>query len=63
MLFFQKKKITYYPRLDKTDVEVNKAIDLTPYIRYSEENEEALAKFCKKVYYVFEILFWRNKKL
>lgn len=44
-----KQKITYYPRLDKTDVEVNKAIDLSEYIRYSEENEEALAKFCKKV--------------
>ena len=45
----KKNKITYYPRLDKTNVEVNKAIDLTPYIRYSAENEEALARFCKKV--------------
>lgn len=45
----EKQRIVYYPRLDTTTVENYKDIDITPYIRYSADNEEALANFCKKV--------------
>ena len=42
------EEFNYYPRLDKTDVKIENQIDLSPFLRYSEDNEEALANFCKK---------------
>lgn len=39
--------IVYYPRLDETDVKVKQVINLTPYLRYSADNEKTIEKLVK----------------